>query len=115
MVQVGGQVWKRHVNQLLMSQVDFQRDVVQDVLSESVPIVAQDIVPPPDKSPDKISESTVTDVTPSISSAPEQNVTLAPEDSAVKFASTKIYPQRSRTPPTYLKDYIHKNSFEQSE
>ena len=44
-------MWKRHVDQLLMSQVDFQRDVFQDVLTESVPVVAQDTVPPSGNAP----------------------------------------------------------------
>ena len=106
MVQTGGQMWKRHVDQVLKSQVEAQRDMLPDAVSnESVPTVIQDTVPPPDVT----ANPAVPDVTPSTSSIPEEIVTQTTESSAplpVAPASQKTYPARSRRPPAYLKDYV---------
>ena len=49
MVETGGQLWKRHVDQLLKSQVEKQTTVHQDVdLRDSTPVIDQDMVTVPE-------------------------------------------------------------------
>ena len=114
MVQVRGQSWKRHVDQLQISQEDFKNDVDYELANEDCELAIESVsiansgtfplsVQP---STDEISNSTVIDVTPSNSSVPEQNITLPIENSLESLASPKRYPQRQRKPPKYLKDYV---------
>ena len=114
MVQVRGQSWKRHVDQLQISQEDFKNDVDYELANEDcelsieyVPIANSGTIPlSVQSSTDEISNSTPIDVTPSNSSVPEQNITLPIEKSVESLASPRRYPQRQRKPPKYLNDYV---------
>ena len=114
MVETGGQLCKRHVDQLLKSQVETQTSVHQDVdLRDSTPVIDEGMVTVPEATNLPTNDSPPE--TPEASSPPNSKAEKAdmsrtgdsitmPDSSSPKV---RRYPTRTSRPPTFLRDYEH--------
>ena len=105
MVETGGQLWKRHVDQLLKSQ-----DVA---LTDSTPVIDQDMVTVPEAT--NLATNDSPPETPEASSSPSskaEKVDMSRTGDSITMpdsSSPKVrrHPTRTRRPPAFLRDYEH--------
>ena len=114
MVETGGQLWKRLVDQLLKSQVETQTSVHQDVdFSDSTSVIDQEMVTVPEATNLPTNDSPPE--TPEASSPPSskaEKVDMSRTGDSITMpvsSSPKVhrYPTRTRRPPVFLRDYEH--------
>ena len=113
-IETGGQLWKRHVDQLLKSQVEKQTSVHQDVdLTDSTPVIDQDMVTVPEAT--NLPTNYSPPETPEASSSPSskaEKVDMSETGDSITMpdsSSPKVrrHPTRTRRPPAFLRDYEH--------
>ena len=114
MVETGGQLWKRHMDQLLKSQVETQTSIHQDInLRDPTPIINQDMVKVPEATNlptnDSLPETPEASPPPSLKA---EKVDMSRTGDSITMpvsSSPKVchYPTRTKRPLTFLRDYEH--------